>query len=683
MVKKGLLFGVLILLSVLMFQTASAEIILTKQPANVYNLGELVEFPVTIKTLGAINDILSVNLLCGGHDINFYKNGISLTSGQEKKIEPSLILSANVLGELKGTCKIKIQLGGDFLLSENFKISSVISVKSNADSLSFMPGEYVFIEGDALKEDKKDVNGLIELTLKKGNNSEEIKTTESINNGFFSINLSLEEDVPSGEYFLTLSAYEKDNNGEKTNTGLVSYSVSVAQIPTSVEIFVEQKKVTPGEELKIETILHDQTGERIEGGESLLKIQDHTGRILEQMILQNNQLFSFQTNQTQPPGVWTIEVVSENLENTQEITINELASINIKILNKTILLENTGNIAYCNKTVLVDIGNQTMNINPCLGVGEHEEYRLKAPDGIYNILVKTNEGGIISAENITLSGNAISISEAAGKLNFARNPVVWIFIIAILAYVSFILYKKRHNKSFFAYFKERKKKKEGHGGESHHMTLFHHKDHTKGEKLDIQQRALLSLSMKGEKQNVSFINLKLKNQRDLFQPEDSTKETLQKVIHEVEKSKGYTYESHDNYTFIVAPSRTKTFKNERKVVELAQRIEKIVNNHNKIYKKEIDYGLSINYGPMLIKNEKEILYFTSIGTLINEAKKLAIISTKGIFISQKMNERILTEARTQKHVKDGRTHYTLKELKNNEKNSRFIKDFVNRLEKKD
>ena len=63
----------------------------------------------------------------------------------------------------------------------------------------------MIIKGGAIKENGKDVNGFIELEIIIGNSSF-INQLETINNGFFSINISLPNDMEAGAYLTKLNA---------------------------------------------------------------------------------------------------------------------------------------------------------------------------------------------------------------------------------------------------------------------------------------------------------------------------------------------------------------------------------------------------------------------------------------------------------------------------------------------
>ena len=90
----------LLIALLLFFPLVSGEIIINSQPKEVYSLGDMITIPATIKTSSEVTGIFEMNLICSGGEINFYRNGVSLTSGEEKRMESTLVLTRNVIGEL-------------------------------------------------------------------------------------------------------------------------------------------------------------------------------------------------------------------------------------------------------------------------------------------------------------------------------------------------------------------------------------------------------------------------------------------------------------------------------------------------------------------------------------------------------------------------------------------------------
>ena len=93
----------------------------------------------------------------------------------------------------------------------------------------------------------------------------------------------------------------------------------------------------------------------------------------------------------------------------------------------------------------------------------------------------------------------------------------------------------------------------------------------------------------------------------------NVKETLQKITDIADSVKAVTYDNQGNLFFMFAPVKTKTFKNEKSAVELAQAINNVLTKDNRLFKQRVDYGLSVHSGPIIAKQEKEVFKFMGLG----------------------------------------------------------------------
>jgi hypothetical protein len=82
-------------------------------------------------------------------------------------------------------------------------------------------------------------------------------------------------------------------------------------------------------------------------------------------------------------------------------------------------------------------------------------------------------------------------------------------------------------------------------------------------------KAELSLSIKGEKQDTSVICLKIKNLKEMKSKKGSASDSIRKIIDLTEENKATTYENQDYLFFLFAPIKTRTFKNERTALEIS------------------------------------------------------------------------------------------------------------------
>jgi len=659
--KKGIF---ILMFGVLFISLASAQIIIEKQPNEVYNLGDSVQVPVTIKSLTDVAEVFQMDLLCNGHEINFYKNGIDLNYGEQIKIvpAPSLVLTKNIIGEVKGKCKIKCYLGEeDPIFTDEFTISSLIHVTLSTEKELFNPGDYFIIEGDVIKEGGKEVEGFVDIKIVS--NSSELNQQAAVSKGYFSSNISLPEDIKAGMYSVQVTAYEKDLAGVIFNQGLSSTQITISQIPTNLEIVFETDLVEPGTDLKVKGILHDQTGEKIEST-AYITIKDETGNILEQNEKQTDEFLELPIPHNEPVGVFTVTAVSQEITSEVKCNITEKKDVKVELVNKTIILTNLGNVEYCNESIVIKIGDEVLNLDSCLEVDEVKKYSLTAPDGQYRVeIIKNGESTV--EEGVLLTGGAIGIKEAGGLLSVVRYPFVWFFIVVILGFVAFMVFKKGYRRSFFGYVsklrKRKKTPKEGVGEEK-------------------ENKAEVSLSIKGHKQNAVAVCLKIKNFKEI--KKDLIKETMDKLQGVAKENKAVVYENQDNLIFILAPTKTKTFSNEKSALKLAEIIQRVIKEHNKLFKQKIDFGLAINSGSIIAKQEADSLKFMSMGTFITNAKKLASFSKEDILLSYIVTQKLGAEIKASKRTHGDLHFYKLEKVKNTEEHKKFLDSFIKGLEKK-
>ncbi len=669
-----------LLFIVLITSVVTAEIIVEQQPAEVYNLGDAAAIPITIKALGDLSGSFEMDLLCNGNELNFYKNGISLSYGEEIKLvpAPSLVLTTDIIGQIKGKCKIRASLGNEISLTNEFSISDLLTISVSEKKTDLLPASSFLVEGSAMKENGKDVEGFIDLEIivQAGvNKTETLSYMGSVNNGYFSVNVSLPEDAKAGNHLLKLSVYEKDLNGEITNKGFSDYHINIAQVPTSLEIFLENHLVEPGTDLEVKAILHDQTGEKIDST-AIITIKNEKDKILEQTDQKTDEILSYPVPYNQPPTEWTIVAVSNKLDSEMRFNITEKEEVKVFLLNKTVVITNMGNVPYCNKTILVKIGNDSLNLDPCLEVEESTKYLLTAPDGEYQVEI-IREGESIITESVMLTGNAIDAKEKGRNyLSVIRSPAVWIFLILILGVIAFILFKKGYKRTFIGGFKKKGTAAPKKGTEKKKISLG-----LKKPLISITNKSELSLSIKGNKQDASVVCLRLKNYKDLEDGKGHVSETLQKIIHLSESLKAAVYQNQENLFFILAPTRTKTFKNEKSALHLSQKIQKMLDGHNKLFKQHVNYGVSINYGEMIAKDEPSSLKFMPMKGLMTTAKKVAGLSNNKVLLSEEMNSRFGGDVKTQKHTRKNTAVFEVKEIIDRSEHAAFLSNFLSKLEK--
>ena len=226
--KPGLMLilAFILILNIYFISFVSAEILIN-QPKDLYNLDDPISVPVTIKSSNNVNGFFSMTIICNGKETEIYKEYVFLSAGEEKKMTPSILLMPSLTGVTARDCKIKAILNEDYALTNDFKVSNKISVNLKTEQKEYSPGENILIEGDAIKENGQSVDGYIEITSsinegqlsvqnqKNTNESENqetefkitnqnIKAVDTVNNGYFLVNISLPQKTKAGEYWKVL-----------------------------------------------------------------------------------------------------------------------------------------------------------------------------------------------------------------------------------------------------------------------------------------------------------------------------------------------------------------------------------------------------------------------------------------------------------------------------------------------
>jgi len=681
------LIFVILLTSLVSADIPEADIVITNQPDQVYNLGDTIKIPISISSSTDITLIKSyLSLICGGKKIeiweeeNFCNDVGSLKAGEGEKRICELPLVKETIGFTKGTCKIKATLktpsNEEYIDTTEFKISDILTVTLKSGEGEFKPEDEIIVEGEVTKENGKTVNGFVELELSTGNASQK-NYVETVNNGFFTVNLELPAETAAGPYLISLKAYEKDNSGEITNKGFLDYTITILQVPTSLEVVFENQEIEPGTNLKAKAVLHDQTGVNIDTT-AIITIKDKNDKILEQQQKATNEFLEFLVKYNEPPANWTVFAVSNQLNGEAECTIKEKKEVKYELANQTLKITNVGNVLY-NDTLFIKIGEEMLNIPTILKVDESKKYTLNAPDGEYDIEI-VKEDGSETIGRVSLTGKTIEIKEAKQIMEKIFNPFIWIFVVVICGFAAFIFFKKGYKKNFVGYIKTKKdfwksKKKDK-------------RPESKSEKtksLNIKGNAILSLSIKGDKQNAGVVCLKIKNFGEIEAKKNGVQEKINKIINLAENKKAVLYENGEYLFFILAPAITKTFKNEKTVVVLAKQIKNELIEYNRLARQKIEFGISVNYGEIVAKKEGGILKFMSLKTFIPKAKKIATISDQEIFLSDEIGDRLRNVGgiRTEKIKKDNITVYVIKQIRDTKGDSQFLGSFLKRLEKEE
>mgnify|MGYP000731118206 CR=1 FL=1 len=134
------------------------------------------------------------------------------------------------------------------LYSNEFKITKNINLEITINKEYFNPGEQIKIEGTALKENGEKPNGIVLVTIDN-------VYSVPLKDGKFEFENTLWDKIKSGKRVIKIEA--RDSSG---NSGNESKEITINQIPRNLKI-IANNSYNPGDKIKINAILLDQSGE--------------------------------------------------------------------------------------------------------------------------------------------------------------------------------------------------------------------------------------------------------------------------------------------------------------------------------------------------------------------------------------------------------------------------------------
>jgi hypothetical protein len=653
--KKRVLF---LCLAMLYFLPLINAEILISQPNTLYNLGDNLELNITLSSNKNINGFFSAKLICDSvsdadkpiqTEIEIFKSAVSLSSGEKKAIEISAKLDSSLIDTTTGSCYLNTTYASEEKDSQQFKISNQVKVDFNLPSTAY-PNDTVSLTGNAIKENSQPLEGFVELLIPEIN----VKKTDEVINGSYSVSFIIPKNAPSGAHNLKLKAYEKDSLDELINFGYKEQIFTINPIITSLDIAANVQNVIPSETLEYKPIVLDQAGAELKE-QVLIRIYSPSNQIIQEKIVYSgeNQLFNTTLNQT--PGSWTIKSKLQNLEKTKTFFIEESPKVSFVLKDGIVTITNIGNVPY-DKPVEIIIGSTRQIKDVNLNLGESIQYRLTAPQGQYQIEAKDGNSSNYLGTSL-LTGNAVAIKDINSAFTGPISWIIWFIIIAILAAIALYFYRKVRNKTYIG----RQPRRSIPKFSSHYSATI-----PQGTMFS-QPKKQFSISAQqdtGEKQEAVVINLKIKSNT-----------SVEPALAKAKEQKARIYSSENNRIIIFSRATTSENENLSRAINAVKEMQAILNQSG------ASFGLGMNIGQMIVERSREgNIKFTSIGNVVTLAKKLSEISNNEIIISEQIHKRAIGKIRTQKL--DSKNAYLLLTSSSKERYQQFANRFTEKQKKR-
>jgi len=656
--RKEFVIAVLFLLGIFLLSVVSAEVWFIAQPEGVYSIGDYLEIAASVSPLG---DQLETEIVCENKTKLIFLKYLD----NETIVNILQPLTRNFLGSLEGNCVVVLNYGANSVKSTNFLISDIIFMKTEIDKLDYEPGEEIVIKGKAEKANSQLLEGFFEIVFEETN----LTLSGPVEGGTFKSNITLPLDIAADFYLLNLTVYEKAGE-EITNIGKARLSVRVKQLPSKLEVALDNQDVKPGNNLSFRILLYDQSEEIITGESSFL-IEDIEGQSFTKNLIKIDETENFFIEKNFSSGYYKIKAYSSGIYGEREFYVEENEEAEFKIINGTLTIKNIGNINY-NRAIQVKINDIVEIINTELLPSEEKRYEIKAPDGSYSIIITDGEN-TESNEAVTLTGSAVNIKEV-GRSFFARNKfLAWVFLILVMGLFIFTGARRTLRKRYTL------SKRSGEPGKLMKGKGIVKVGKKEGKPVIMKEprEAEHSLVLKGQKQNVALICLKVKN--ELTETSKSILEGFLKEAQDTQKGRSVIYKSGDFFLIMFSPLITKTFKNHVPAVKIAIDIQKRLRNYNSLAKDKIDFGLAVHSGDIVNSLQENKLKFTSLGNTLHLAKKIADLSRQEVLLTKELHEKTVSSIKTDKVEKKGIELFKIKRILDTQRNSVFIQDFLKKM----
>lgn len=657
---------------------------------DIYNIGDMINLEASVDPI-IEGRLLKTTLVCNGNSVIEFNN----LPDETGKVSIKLPLNNYTIDNIEGNCYFQGIYSGETRNSEVFDISKRLEVFLYSDSFFSNPGEEIVISGSARRLNGMPINGQIEISIPllktievtKTNRSDEVNNENQseieevsidssitagtfygkVTNGEFSVPITLSEEAPAGNYRIDILVYE-EVSGERSSEGVSLASLEIFQILKGIDIALNNQNVNPGELLEFKPGLLDQSGKNIDDEVSVI-VKDRSLVSILEKIARSQETVSFTIPTNLTSGYYEIEARNGDLNTTKKFYVNEKSIVSFFLGNQTLVVTNIGNIPY-NKDIEVFLNNKSFVKKINLALGEMQKFKLSGFNNDYDVKISDGESEF-NQSGVRLTGFALNVDSVDDNraLSFITNPMIWIFIIVILAVGLLFLFRNIFKKKSFAYYSDNTKIKEI------------SKPNIPVQKTDIvkpilspQNKAEQVLVSNGHRSKATVIVLKIKNKIA-----ESGKQTLEKAVELVYEKKGAVYDQGEFIYVVLSSLMTKTDKNESEAARIAEKFKIILNEHNRKFKDKIDYGIAINSGEIIGNIDGKKLKFTALGNLMISAKRLADLSDKNILISKEAYEKGMGEIKVKK-LKVGNVEVNaIDNVTDSEKNKQFIDNFLKRM----
>ncbi|MBI3051223.1 hypothetical protein HYY74_02090 [Candidatus Woesearchaeota archaeon] len=420
------------------------------------NLGDKLAVSYNLTSEKDVEALFKLSLKCTSFDLDYYTIPVMVKAGSNKSVVAApLTINSQMMGQcsvnavLQATDKTSIEE----LESDKFDVTNNIIVKLAVPSgKAYYPGERVTIAGEVTESFSP--ARMVTIVLERQT------VTMAINSEYFNQTMELPKTIKSGLH--KIQAEVNDTHG---NRGFAEEAIEIAQVPTSILIDISKDRASPGDEVKIYTIILDQANDSMAGTVSV-KLTSQDKKELLSMEVDSHELFKYKFDEYAAPGVYTLRAASQGLKNEKKIIITTVEEATASFDGQRIItVKNTGNVPYERQfetRLTSEAGEIPIGKNLNLQPGQETKVDLfqEAPAGTYKVSF-TSAGQRMEYPGITtrdernlgkktmdglggITGAVFGTGSTKGII--FRKPILALFTVLAIVVLVVIVFQSEQNR---------------------------------------------------------------------------------------------------------------------------------------------------------------------------------------------------------------------------------------------
>ncbi len=355
----------------------------------------------------------------------YYINNVKIIDG---RLEYSYKTLDNKPGEYYVDVDVKDLYGNRKVFEDVVKFSIVDEVHIFVEPIykKIIPGSTVHLAGkvnSVLGDEIKD--GTLQIIF--GN---EIFPLD-IKDGKFEYDLQIPENIEAGKHKIMFSFVDKLTG----NWGSTDRTIYVEAVPTELKLNILYNTLKPEESLELIVSLYDQAKDDLES-EVQVEVVNADGKSIFLSEVKPNEKVVIDIPKHSKPGTWKVKATYKSLVSKEEVTIQEVKSVDVDLVNDTLYVTNTGNVDY-KDYISVELNEGDFIFTKKVSISPAETITIdltkEAPSGQYNLRVT---GAAVKPNNFD---DVIIV----GKNKKSFNLIYSFLLVLIIASLIFLTFLKR------------------------------------------------------------------------------------------------------------------------------------------------------------------------------------------------------------------------------------------------